>query len=159
MRKVLDELIRTWDMTAFWARAGVAATLTPPGMDGMIFPLGPAFGDTISGTNLAGGVAAALLKREHTGQTSVVDVSLLSSGVWAMGHGLALSAHVGEAMVAPVPGEHGALTNPLSDLYATADGRYLTFAMLQPAKFYADACRHIDRPDLVDDPRFAATSI
>ncbi|MFD6672976.1 CaiB/BaiF CoA transferase family protein [Rhodococcus zopfii] len=144
-----------YDMTAFWARGGIAATITPPGVEGMIAPPGPAFGDTISGTNLAGGVAAALFKRERTGETSVVDVSLLGSGLWAMGHGIALSLHLDDHMVAPVPGAHGAVTNPLSGLYATSDDRYLSFVMLQPAKFWADVCRHIDRPELVDDPRFA----
>ncbi|MDV2478346.1 CoA transferase [Rhodococcus zopfii] len=145
-----------YDMTAFWARGGIAATITPPGVEGMITPPGPAFGDTISGTNLAGGIAAALFKRERTGETSVVDVSLLGSGLWSMGHGVALSLHLGEPMVAPVPGAHGAPTNPLSGLYATSDGRYLSFVMLQPAKFWADVCRHIDRPELADDPRFAS---
>ncbi|WP_327116867.1 CoA transferase [Nocardia sp. NBC_01730] len=143
-----------YDMTAFWARAGIAATLTPPGVEGMISPPGPAFGDTISGTNLAGGIAAALLKRERTGESSVVDVSLLGSGLWAMGHTVALSLHLDKPMVAPTPGAHGSPTNPLSGLYATADGRYLAFVMLQPGKFWADVCQHIDRPELADDPRF-----
>ncbi|MBF6170163.1 CaiB/BaiF CoA transferase family protein [Nocardia blacklockiae] len=144
-----------YDMTAFWCRGGVAATVTPPSVEGMIQPPGPAFGDTISGTNLAGGIAAALLKRERTGEPSVVDVSLLGSGLWSIGHTVALSAYQDEPMVAPVPGAHGAPTNPLSGLYATADDRYLSFVMLQPAKFWADVCRHIDRPELADDPRFA----
>jgi crotonobetainyl-CoA:carnitine CoA-transferase CaiB-like acyl-CoA transferase len=144
-----------YDMTAFWARAGTAATITPPGIEGMITPPGPAYGDTISGTNLAGGIAAALLRRERTGETSVVDVSLLGSGLWSMGHTVALSARLGQPLVAPTPGAHGAPTNPLSGLYATADGRWLSFVMLQPAKFWADVCRHIDRPELADDPRFA----
>ena len=80
-----------YDMTAFWCRAGTAATITPPGIEGMIGPPGPAYGDTISGTNLAGGIAAALLKRERTGEPSVVDVSLLGSGLWSMGHTVALT--------------------------------------------------------------------
>ncbi|MEV6658238.1 CaiB/BaiF CoA transferase family protein [Nocardia fluminea] len=147
-----------FDMTAFWCRGSVAATITPPGTEGMISPPGPAFGDTISGTNLAGGIAAALLKRERTGEPSVVDVSLLGSGLWAMGHTIALSAHLSEPMVAPVPGAHGAPTNPLSGLYATADGRYLSLVMLQPVKFWADVCRHIDRPELATDPRFATSA-
>lgn len=147
-----------FDMTAFWCRGSVAATITPPGTEGMISPPGPAFGDTISGTNLAGGIAAALLKRERTGEPSVVDVSLLGSGLWAMGHSIALSAHLGEPMVAPVPGAHGAPTNPLSGLYATADGRYLSLVMLQPGKFWADVCRHIGRPELAADPRFATSA-
>src|SRR6185369_1117027 len=113
-----------YDMTAFWCRAGTAATITPPGMPGMIGPPGPAYGDTISGTNLAGGIAAALLKRERTGEPSIVDVSLLGSGVWAMGHGIALSLRVDTPLVAAVSGGHGSVTNPLSGLYRTADNRY-----------------------------------
>ncbi|KOU56994.1 carnitine dehydratase [Streptomyces sp. MMG1533] len=145
-----------YDMTAFWARAGTAASLTPAGTEGMIPPPGPAYGDTISGTNLAGGIAAALLKRERTGEASVVDVSLLGSGVWALGHGIALSVHLDKPMIAPPVGAHGSPTNPLSGLYRTADDRYLAFVMMQPGKFWADVCRHVDRPELADDPRFAA---
>ncbi|MFD4354333.1 CaiB/BaiF CoA transferase family protein [Nocardia sp. NPDC058518] len=144
-----------YDMTAFWCRGGIAATITPEGTEGLIQPPGPAFGDTISGTNLAGGIAAALLKRERTGETSVVDVSLLGSGLWALGHTIALSASQQQPMRAPRPGVHGAPTNPLSGLYATSDDRYLSFVMLQPAKFWADVCRHVDRPELAEDPRFA----
>lgn len=144
-----------YDMTAFWCRAGTAATVTPPGTEGMIGPPGPAYGDTISGTNLAGGIAAALLKRERTGEPSVVDVSLLGSGLWALGHTVALTNHLGQRLEAPVPGVHGSPINPLTGLYATSDGRYISFVMMQPTKFWADVCRHIDRVDLIDDPRFS----
>ncbi|MDL4816376.1 CaiB/BaiF CoA transferase family protein [Actinomadura opuntiae] len=144
-----------YDMTAFWARGGTAASLTPAGTEGMISPPGPAYGDTISGTNLAGGIAAALFRRERTGEPSVVDVSLFGSGLWAMGHGIALSLHAGEPLVPPPAGAHGSPTNPLSGLYATSDGRHLAFVMLQPGKFWPDVCRHIGRPELADDPRFA----
>ncbi|WP_433710428.1 CaiB/BaiF CoA transferase family protein [Nocardia sp. CA-084685] len=144
-----------YDMTAYWCRGSVAATITPPNIDGLIPPPGPAFGDTISGTNLAGGIAAALLKRERTGEPSIVDVSLLSSGLWSMGHTIALSAYMGEPLRAFPTGSHGSPSNPLSGLYATKDGRYLSLVMLQPGKFWTDVCRHIDRPELADDPRFA----
>ncbi|GAA0949942.1 CoA transferase [Actinocorallia libanotica] len=144
-----------YDMTAFWARAGTAASITPPDIEGLINPPGPAYGDTISGTNLAGGIAAALVRLGRTGEPSVVDVSLLGSGVWSMGHGITLSAHLGESMEASETGAHGSPANPLVGLYRTSDGRYLSLVMLQPAKFWADVCRHVDRPDLVDDPRFA----
>src|SRR5579875_3064413 len=144
-----------YDMTAFWCRAGTAATITPPGMDGMIAPPGPAYGDTISGTNLAGGIAAALLKRERTGEPSVVDVSLLGSGLWSLGHTVALTNHLHQRLESPPPGVHGAPNNPLVGLYTTSDNRYISFVMMQPTKFWADVCRHIDRPELADDPRFA----
>lgn len=144
-----------YDMTAFWCRAGTAATITPPGIEGMIGPPGPAYGDTISGTNLAGGIAAALFKRERTGEPSVVDVSLLGSGLWAMGHTIALTQRLGERLVAPPPGVHGSPINPLVGVYATADQRYISFVMMQPTKFWADVCRHMDIPELAEDPRFA----
>jgi crotonobetainyl-CoA:carnitine CoA-transferase CaiB-like acyl-CoA transferase len=148
-----------YDMTAFWCRAGTAATITPAGIDGMITPPGPAYGDTISGTNLAGGIAAALLKRERTGETSVVDVSLLGSGLWAMGHTVALTTHLGQRLEAPPPGAHGAPNNPLVGLYSTADNRYISFVMMQPTKFWADVCQHMDLPELADDPRFGTVEL
>ena len=148
-----------YDSTAFWARAGIAASLTPKGTDGVVNPPVPAFGDTISGTNLAGGIAAALLKRERTGEPSIVDVSLLGSGVWAMGHGIALSLHLDKPFVAAVLGGHGSPTNPLSGIYTTSDGYHLTLALLQPGKFWAEFCRHIDRPELAEDPRFATAAL
>lgn len=144
-----------YDMTAFWCRAGTAATITPPGTEGMIGPPGPAYGDTISGTNLAGGIAAALFRRERTGEPSIVDVSLLGSGLWAMGHTIALTQHLGQLMTAPRPGIHGSPINPLVGVYPTADGRYISFVMMQPTKFWADVCRHMGLDDLIDDPRFA----
>ncbi|MGW1028940.1 CaiB/BaiF CoA transferase family protein [Streptomyces sp. NPDC002577] len=144
-----------YDMTAFWARASTAACITPEGTDGILSAPVPAYGDTISGTNLAGGVAAALLKRERTGEPSVVDVSLLGSGVWAMGHGIALARLKKKPFVMAPPGEQRAYANPLSMLYRTADGRHISLVMLQPTRFWADVCRHVGLDHLVDDPRFA----
>jgi crotonobetainyl-CoA:carnitine CoA-transferase CaiB-like acyl-CoA transferase len=143
-----------YDMTAFWARGTSAASLTPPNSPGLVMPP-PAYGDTISGTNLAGGIAAALFKRERTGEPSVVDVSLLGSGLWAMGHAVAVSLRLNESWVAPPAGARGVTTNPLSGLYQTADGRYLSLVMLQPTKFWAEVCTVVGRPELADDPRFA----
>ena len=42
-----------------------------------------AYGDSLGGMTIAGGIAAALFARERTGETSVVDVSLLGVGAWA----------------------------------------------------------------------------
>ena len=144
-----------YDMTAFWCRGTSAASLTPPNVPGLISPT-PAYGDTISGTNLAGGIAAALFKRERTGEPSVVDVSLLGSGLWAMGHGIALSLYLNEAWEAPPAGGPGQPGNPVSGLYKTADGRYISLVMLQPLKFWPEVCHVIGRPELATDPRFTS---
>jgi crotonobetainyl-CoA:carnitine CoA-transferase CaiB-like acyl-CoA transferase len=143
-----------YDMTAFWCRGTSAASLTPCDLEGLIYPP-PAYGDTVSGTNLAGGIAAALVKRERTGEPSVVDVSLLGSGLWTMGHALAVSMHLDKPWMAPPHGAHGAPNNPLTGFYRTSDSRYMALLMLQPGKYWADFCQHIDRPELADDPRFA----
>lgn len=144
-----------FDMTAFWCRASTAASLTPSNLPGIVPPPGPAYGDTISGTNLAGGIAAALFARERTGEPSVVDVSLLGSGLWSMGMVVDVALASGQPWRTGPAGAGVAPTNPLSGTYQTADGRYLTLVMLQPTRYWADFCRHVDRPDLIDDPRFA----
>jgi crotonobetainyl-CoA:carnitine CoA-transferase CaiB-like acyl-CoA transferase len=144
-----------YDMTAFWCRGTSAASLTPSNVPGLISPA-PAYGDTISGTNLAGGIAAALFKRERTGEPSVVDVSLLGSGLWAMGHGIAVSIHLDMPWEAPPAGSAGQPNNPVSGLYQTADGRYLSLVMLQPLKFWPEVCHVVGKPELADDPRFTS---
>ena len=49
-----------------------------------------------------------------------------------------------------------ALYNPVVGNVRTSDGRWLNLAMLQPGRYWADFCRHIDREDLITDERFAA---
>ncbi|MDT0550624.1 CoA transferase, partial [Streptomyces lonegramiae] len=60
-----------------------------------------------------------------------------------------------QLMVTPPPGVHGSPINPLVGLYGTADDRYISFVMMQPTKFWADVCRHMDLEGYIDDPRFA----
>ncbi|WP_330257250.1 CoA transferase [Nocardia sp. NBC_00565] len=143
-----------YDSTAFWARGGSALGTTPVGYDGLcVMPAG-AYGDSLGGMTIAGGIAGALFARERTGETSVVDVSLLGVGAWAN----ALS--VGFAMLtgAPPPRQtdsNRARTNPLVGNYRTADGRWLVLAMLQPGRYWPEFCRHVEREDLIKDERFA----
>jgi len=143
-----------YDMTGFWCRAGSAASCTPNGLPGVIAQPGPGYGDSIGGMAIAGGIAGALLKRERTGEASVVDVSLLSTGVWALGQAIGMSLQSGQPMGAPPLGGHAAVTNPLVGTYATSDGRFLAFVMLQAFAYWPDFCEHIERPELAGDPRF-----
>jgi crotonobetainyl-CoA:carnitine CoA-transferase CaiB-like acyl-CoA transferase len=143
-----------YDSTAFWARAGSAVGTTPVDYDGLcVMPAG-AYGDSLGGMTIAGGIAAALFARQRTGETSVIDVSLLGVGAWAN----ALS--VGFALLESGPPErrapgNSAPTNPLVGNYRTADDRWLVLAMLQPGRYWPEFCRHIDREDLISDERFA----
>lgn len=151
-----DADVGGYDMTAFWCRAGGAAGVAPVDADWIPGQPAPAFGDSIGAMTIAGGIAAALLRRERTGEPPVVDVSLLSTGVWAMGAAIALSRQTGQAWAQSPPGfDH--LRNPLATSYRTADGRWLNFTMLQGFKYWPQVCALIGRSDLVADSRFASS--
>src|SRR5947208_16080882 len=57
-----------FDSTAFWARGGSAAGVTPPGSDHMARMPAGAYGDSLGGMTIAGGIAAALFSRATTGE-------------------------------------------------------------------------------------------
>src|SRR5258708_6175895 len=71
-----------YDGTAFWARGGSADSVTPDNADRVVNQPTGAYGDNVGGMTIAGGIAAALYARATTGETSVVDVSLLGVGAW-----------------------------------------------------------------------------
>lgn len=142
-----------YDMTSFWCRSGCAYSISPPGMGFVLPQPGPGFGDSIGGMTIAGGIAAALYKRERTGEGSVIDVSLLAAGVWAMGPTIALSGQSGKPWRLGGGGASGS-SNPLTGLYQTSDQRFISLVMLQGFHYWPDFCRHIDREDLIDDERF-----
>jgi crotonobetainyl-CoA:carnitine CoA-transferase CaiB-like acyl-CoA transferase len=144
-----------YDQPTFWCRAGSAAGISSPDLDGVLGMPGPAYGDSIGGMTIAGGISAALFARERTGQPSVVDVSLLGVGAWANGLAVDLSLVSGKPWLANGP-EHsgGFVRNPLVGIFRTADGRYLNLNMMQPGRYWPDFCKHIDRPELALDERF-----
>jgi len=143
-----------YDAISYWARASVSASITP---DSLPFPLpmpGGAFGDVQSGTALAGGVAAALFRRERTGKASVVDTALLGAGMWAMQASICGTRLAGlEEM--PKPGRT-VMPNPLVNFYKTSDNRFVSLCMLQGQRYWPGLCKAIGREDLATDPRFAA---
>jgi len=140
-----------FDSVSFWARGGVAHHLTPLGASSPILPR-PSFGDGISGLSLAGAIAAALFGRERHGEPSVVDVSLLGTAAWVMAPDV-VAAALTPGGLPSIPREAGA--NPLSNLYRTADDRWIWLAMLQADRHWPEFCGAIGRPDLIDDERFS----
>lgn len=145
-----------YDGATFWYRGAIAAALTPPGATDPVGPPGGAFGDSVGAMTIAGGVAAALFRRERTGVASVVDVSLLSAAMWLMAPGIIASQFVTPEMMAGMPRfSRSSPPNPLVNSYRTKDGRWINLCMLQSDRYWPDLCRCIGRPELVDDPRFA----
>jgi crotonobetainyl-CoA:carnitine CoA-transferase CaiB-like acyl-CoA transferase len=141
-----------YDSLAYWCRAGVAMGMKHEGEDAVPMPPAPAFGDSIGAMTIAGGIMGALFHRERTGEATTVDVSLLGVGLWSMGAALALSLQHGVGW-RPVP--HGSTGNPLVTTYATSDQRFVSLSCLQAARYWAEMCEVLERPDLVVDERFA----
>jgi crotonobetainyl-CoA:carnitine CoA-transferase CaiB-like acyl-CoA transferase len=140
-----------FDGASFWARAGLAMGFKEPAAEWPVDQR-PAFGDVMGGLTIAGGIAAALLRRERTGTPSIVDVSLLNMGMWALAPDITM-AKVFENVEMPVF-NRDSLPNPLVGTYPTKDGRFIILVLLQADRYWPDLCAHLDRPDLLDDPRF-----
>jgi crotonobetainyl-CoA:carnitine CoA-transferase CaiB-like acyl-CoA transferase len=143
-----------YDSASYWSRGGV---WTLGELDHQGYPLpqtAPAFGDSAGGMATAGAIAAALLKRERTGEPSVVDVSLLATAMWQM----APMTVASKLFDLPKPGGKRDRTktfNPGVGTYKTSDERFITFVLLQSDKFWDDFAERVGRPELASDPRFA----
>ena len=144
-----------YDGTAFWTRSGVGYANTPAELKGGLSQGSPAFGDSIGGMNIAGGISAALFHRAQTGEAVELDVSLLSTAWWAAGANLTQGIETGVTTRAPMPGTGGSPKNPFMGNYLTSDGRTINLCMPSPTGYVRDAFEHLGLPQAVNDPRFA----
>lgn len=139
-----------YDVGAFWSRAGIAAALaagdgTPPYQRG-------AMGDHTAGMTLAGGIAAALLARERTGHGQLVSTSLLRIGVFVLGWDINAALRLG---IEATPMQRDWVPNPVINAYRAGDGRWFWLLGLQGQRHWPDLVRAVERPEWLDDPRFA----
>ncbi len=141
-----------YDSISFWSRTGIASAVTPDDQSHPLNMPAGAFGDSLSGAVLAGGVAAAVAQRERTGEGDVVDVALMSTGMWA------LQANIVGARLAGVQelpkATRKMVPNPLVNYYRTADDRHVALCMLQGQRYWPGFCRAIGRDDLIEHPDF-----
>ena len=131
---------------------GLAGVMSVTG-DAETAPLRVGFpvADTIGGLTAAFAIAAALVRRERTGEGEFIDVSMLEATLVAMGWQVSNWLIAG---VRPQPLGNENMTAAPSGTFATGDGP-LNIAANQQQQFEA-LTRLIGRPDLASDPRFAA---
>ena len=144
-----------FDGTAFWTRSGVGHALTPAELGGALSQGIPAFGDSIGGMNIAGGISAALFHRERTGEAMEIDVSLLSTAWWAAGASVTQGMETGETMRSLMPNSTGPSVNPFLGNYETSDGGTINLCIVSPTGYIRDAFEHLGLHEAADDPRFA----
>ena len=145
-----------YDTGAYWARSGMAHLVhAAAGGDGPPPAPRPAFGDVVGGLTIAGAISAALYRRATTGEASVIDASLLASGMWQVQPDLVNAAVSDPDAPSPGPPLRDEIWNPLMLPYRTADDRWVALMVLTPDAHWPVLCRLLGRPELADDPRFA----
>lgn len=142
-----------YDVGAFWARAGVAASLTPQGSDPPFQRGG--MGDHLTGLALASGISGALYARERTGRGQLVTTSLLRAGIYFMGFDINTVLRLGFAFP---PQTRRSLGNPLMSCFKTADGRWLWLIGLEADRHWPKLCHAVERTDWLDDDRLAGVA-
>jgi crotonobetainyl-CoA:carnitine CoA-transferase CaiB-like acyl-CoA transferase len=145
-----------FDAISYWGRSGAAIGVTPPELE---FPLampGPGFGDLQAGVALAGGISAALFRRERTGEGVLVDVSLMSAGLWAMGMTISGTSVLGTEALPHQ--RHAAATNPLVNVYRTKDDQLVSLAFLQSDRYWPEFCVLVDKDAWLADSRFTESA-
>lgn len=120
-------------------------------------------GDGMSGMTLAGGICAALLHRERTGEAVLVDGSLMGTATWFNGPaviGAQFNPTVRNPGPAvrppPPPGAPPGLISAVRTVYQTKDFRFINLLFLtDDDRDFADLCQRIGRDELAADARFA----
>jgi crotonobetainyl-CoA:carnitine CoA-transferase CaiB-like acyl-CoA transferase len=97
---------------------------------------------------LAGGICAALVHAQRTGEGVLVDTSLLNGANWTLGPDLAYASIAG-AEPPRLPVTPGA-RSPLSLTYRTEDRRWLMLMMLDEGRYWEPTCRALGVLDLLE---------
>ena len=142
-----------FDAVSYWARGGIGYVLTGAPGSPFVRQRG-AFGDSTGGMFLAGGIAAALFRREQTGEGMLVDVSLMGTAAWILAPDL-LSSYVTGKNPEEQTAAAGPSGNPLVGPYSTKDDRIIWFNMLEADRYWPGTCRALGLESLIEDARYA----
>jgi crotonobetainyl-CoA:carnitine CoA-transferase CaiB-like acyl-CoA transferase len=139
-QKGVDAEAGGFDSVSFWSRGGVGNALTHPTAERMTGQR-PGLGDIPTGMFFAGGICAALVHAQRTGEGITVDTSLLNGAMWTLGPDMAYSSIAGESPPATdlTPGR----MTPLIGEARTSDGRWLMLSMLDEDRYWGPVCRAV----------------
>jgi crotonobetainyl-CoA:carnitine CoA-transferase CaiB-like acyl-CoA transferase len=141
-----------YDVGAFWARSGIARTISPE--DDPLIDIRSGLGDHVTGITTAAGIVTALLARQrqpgHPG--GLVETSLLRTGMWCLGWDLGIQLRFDK--LAPTM-RRERLQNAMCNSYRAADGEWFWLLGVESDRMWPKLVAAIGRPDLVEDERFA----
>jgi crotonobetainyl-CoA:carnitine CoA-transferase CaiB-like acyl-CoA transferase len=139
-----------YDVAAFWARAGIAESLRPPGAPLPFQRAG--MGDHSAAMTGAAMVSAALYARGNTGKGQLVSTSLLRQGAYTIGFDVNVALMWGRSLAVGVRETMG---NPSVNNYTASDGRPFWIVGIEGARHWPALARAVGRPQWLDDERFA----
>ncbi len=141
-----------YDVGAFWARTGIAESLSPDGEA----PVGlrGGMGDHVTAMATVAGICAALLARDRTGQGQLVDTSLLRTGTWCVGWDLGIQLRF-DKMAPTLPRTE--TMNPTMNPYEAADGRWFWLLGLESDRHWPGICTAVGRPEWLTTEPFASS--
>lgn len=139
-----------YDIAGFWARSGIAASLTSPGQHPPFQRGG--MGDHNAGLAAAGAISAALFSREKTGKGQMVSTSLLREGIYTLSFDLSLGVRFGVPLQVA---NRKSMGNPCINNYADRDGRWFWIVGLEAERHWPSLARAVGHPEWIDDERFA----
>jgi formyl-CoA transferase len=116
-------------------------------------PVGPPMADQLTGMYAALAILAGVTEARRTGAGRHVEISMLASCVAFQGLGVATFRDTGAA-----PAKTTRARTSQSYAFVAGDGRPFTVHLSTPQKFWVGLCMAVDRPALIQDPRFAAKS-
>jgi crotonobetainyl-CoA:carnitine CoA-transferase CaiB-like acyl-CoA transferase len=137
-----------FDITAFWTRSGVAASMIPP--DQEPFPSRPGFGDHFTALATLSGILAALHERTQTGRGRQVETALMRVGAYAIGWDLSLQLRYGDVTTAQPKKDRMVA---LSGFFHTGDDRWFVVVVKSPND-YPNVLKAIGREDIWAEARF-----
>ncbi len=139
-----------YDIAAFWARSGIAASLAQPGSPPPHQRGG--MGDHNAGLAAAAGISAALFQRERDGRGQVVSTSLLREGIYTLSFDMAVAMRYG----LPIQiGNRKTMGNPAINCYADSEGKYFWIVGLEGERHWPPLARAAGHPEWIGDPRYA----
>jgi len=139
-----------FDLTAFWARSGVAHATIPP--DQTPFGSRPGFGDHTTALATVSAILAALHERHQTGRGRLVETSLIRAAAYAVSWDLSALLRFGQVTTARPRSERLVAH---SGFFQTRDGRWV-YLMPRTVDDFTNTLLVIDRPEVLADPRYEA---
>ncbi|MBI4527596.1 MAG: CoA transferase [Deltaproteobacteria bacterium] len=112
-------------------------------------PIGPAYSDCLGGLFAAMAILGALCARAQTGRGQYVTTSMVGATLAFLNNPATEYLATGE-----IPGPTSRPRASQTYACACSDGRLIAIHLSSPPKFWEGLCKAMERPDLVDDPRF-----